>query len=120
MRRERRFSRKYPTWRDALPDACEALFELNRYAKHESCTSTNREEIYNLKNGLIRLLYEQGFATDFYEHHLKLEAKPCWTCGGTGEYWTGEDCRKCGGTGDYLSAKTVFFLVFKFAIGARI
>src|SRR4051812_43590706 len=45
-KRKTKFANQYKSWRDALPIACEILSNLNRYAKHESCSSKHREEIY--------------------------------------------------------------------------
>jgi hypothetical protein len=139
-RRFAKFERKYSDlWKSALPDACAFLFDLNRYAKHQACTAANRDEIYSLKNSLIRLLYTNGFCNTCYVHNTELPAQPCWSCGGTGIWasehsdddwdgddWDGddwddtdEDCRKCKGTGIYRKPKALAFLCFRFAIGEK-
>ena len=116
-RRVARFARKYSSWTAALPDACKFLFDLNRYAKHDSCTGPHRDEIYGLKGDLVELLYKHGYCTDCYLHTTELPAKECWTCDGDGYHWSGEECRKCGGTGIYLPPKTLVFVCFRFAVG---
>jgi hypothetical protein len=54
------FTRRYRerNTAEAIAKACEAMFALNRYAKH-SCTHS--DEIYSVKNRLLELLWDQGF-----------------------------------------------------------
>jgi hypothetical protein len=116
------FRRLYPAWPDALPDACAYLFDLNRYAKHESCSSFERDAIYELKNDLIRVLYMAGYSTECYLHTSELPEQECFGCAGTGT-WTGwrtgdsDVCRKCNGTGVYRPSKTLQFVCFRFVVG---
>jgi hypothetical protein len=124
--REARILRRYPTWRDALLPACESMFNLNRYAKHESCRS--RDEIYDLKNGLVELLYVRGFSTECRVHSTWLPEKICFACDGTGTetdyYGLGESdiavgCSRCGGTGVYREAKELRFMAFRFSVDGQ-
>src|SRR3954453_4611341 len=90
-KRSTKFASQYKSWRDALPTACEILFNLNPSAKHESCSSQHREEIYSLKNEFIRLLYEQGLSTECWRHTVKTEPRLCF-CDRKDE-----DCERCYG-----------------------
>lgn len=81
----------------SLRVAAEEMYRLNLFAR-----STGRhpitDQIYMLKNGFIRYLYQHGYCTEVKLHSQKRE---CYTCEGTGEYWTGEECYRCHGTGVY-------------------
>jgi hypothetical protein len=110
-RRNAQFTSTYPNWRDALPSACEMLFHLNQYVKHESCSSKHKETIYDLKNQFIRLLYEQGWSTECWRHTVKTEPRLCF-CGGKEE-----GCERCYGTGIYQ--KTLHYVCFTFVVDGR-
>jgi hypothetical protein len=113
-RRRSGFEGRYQMWRGALPDACRFMHSLNRYAKHQACSVTQRDEIYGLKNGLVELLYRAGYCTACWIHEQVLPAKVCFECGGSGD---GGACDRCDGSGHYLPAKTLRFYVFRFALG---
>jgi hypothetical protein len=134
--REAKITRRFCSWKDALLPACEAMFNLNRYAKHDSCRS--REEIYDLKNQLVALLYQQGACIECLAHERHLPEKICRACDGTGvserdPYLdeieedfgvelvgnTDEKCLRCRGTGIYLPAKTLRDIAFKFMVCGR-
>ena len=106
------FTKKYATWVEALPSAAGFLFNLNRYAKHTSCSQSNKEEIYSLKNRFIELLYNEGYCHAAYEHHKHLPPKECFRC-------DGEGCERCDETGQYLSGVTLEFAVFEFVINGQ-
>lgn len=117
------FTRKYGSPKAALADACEAMFNLNRYAKHRSCTGDHAAEIYRLKHDLIRLLYTDGYCVGCHEHVV--EGKKCFKCDGTGfssgasadyddEY---DGCERCGGSGLYKEPKP--FVVFRFGVAKK-
>jgi hypothetical protein len=110
-RRYAQFANIYESWRDALPTACEILFNLNHYAKHESCSSQHREEIYSLKNEFIRLLYEQGLSTECWRHTVKTEPRLCF-CDRKDE-----DCERCYGTGIYQ--KILHYVCFTFVVDGK-
>lgn len=110
---------RYPAWRDALPDAAEACFALNRYAKHATCSEDHRDEIYRLKGGLVRVLYLLGLAAEVKRHVLELDGLECWGCDGVGTRWDGDDCYRCGGTGWYRKQQTRVFVAFRFQVGGR-
>ncbi len=116
--RHARMIRAYPTWKDALLPACEAMFNLNRYAKHESCRSG--EEIYALKNQLVKLLYEHGACIECLAHERTQAEKECFGCKGTGERWSGEECERCDGTGVYREARILRDIAFKFMVCGRV
>jgi hypothetical protein len=65
-RRERNISSRYPDWRQALPPAAKAMFNLNRFAKYRSCL--NSFEIYALKNRFIQLLCNLGLCVEAHLH----------------------------------------------------
>ncbi len=102
------FEKKYSNAEAAVPYAAQAMFNLNRYAKHDSCANWNRKEIYQLKGKFIKLLYSHGYCEEVYRHHLSAGTKECWYCDGFG-------CASCKYRGDYLQ-KERSFLVFRFYI----
>lgn len=115
-----RFAKRYGTPQDALLDVADAMFNLNRYAKHETCRAGNRTEIYDLKSRFIKWLYDQGYCQSCYLHITVGNSVTCWGCDGTGLWssWDGFDidrCRKCDGTGRYKKKKFEF-AVFRFVI----
>lgn len=111
-----RFIRRYGQPDKALPDAAEAMWNLNRYAKHRCCRPSNRSEIYELKNDLVRLLYARGFCADAYRHVKRLPARECWRCDGSGAGWDGDPCPRCNGTGVYGTSCDRVSIVFRFEI----
>lgn len=84
--------------------AAEAMFHLNRQARQKTMAS---RLIYDLKNRLVRWLYEQGYCRMVSAQQQNLI---CWTCDGTGEYYTGAECWKCDGTGVYASHRLYLFV----------
>jgi hypothetical protein len=85
LRRIAEFDRGYSGWRAAVPEASAGLFSLNRFCKHDACSWQYREEIYELKNRFVQLLYQAGYCTAAWEHRMVLAAKVCRACGGTGD-----------------------------------
>lgn len=67
------FDKRYPSYSDAIGDACNALFNLNRYAKYRACQDSNRSEIYNLKSSLLKYLYLNDYATNISKHTTSKE-----------------------------------------------
>lgn len=117
-KRMAKFSKKYhEDFRSLLRDACSALFSLNHYAKQTKCTSSNREEIYNLKTQLIRVLYQSGLAERVQIHTRQLSARACRRCDGDGYDWGTEECPRCLGTGMLEDAHELRFVEFGFKIG---
>jgi hypothetical protein len=110
-KRNAKFANQYKSWRDALPTACELLFHLNRYTKHESCSSQHREAIYSLKNEFIQLLYTEGLCTECWRHTVKTEPRLCF-CNRKDE-----NCERCYGTGIYQ--KVLHYVCFTFAVGGK-
>ena len=92
------------------------MHNLNRYAKHRTCSRANQTEIYDLKNRFVELLYTRGCCTACWIHVLVLPAKRCNACYGSGD--DGE-CDRCGGSGIYLSEKRLRFYVFKIQVGGQ-
>lgn len=108
-----KFVKKYGSPGKAMLDASQALFNLNRYCKHKSCSKMNKEEIYELKNAFIRKLYQLGYCQTVDLHEDK---KACFDCSGTGKRQpfspTGayEECLECLGVGyleDYINGEIV-------------
>jgi hypothetical protein len=107
LERAAEFRRRYTSWSDAMPDACAALFSLNRFAKHGACSMRQREIIYQLKNEMVELLY--SFAVYRKACWLHLVKCECWGCGGNG-------CGRCDGTGVH---HTLEFVAFRFEVGGK-
>ncbi|MGA7742074.1 MAG: hypothetical protein WCE40_09575 [Polyangia bacterium] len=101
-RRCARFSAAYSSWLEALPAACEAMFNLNRYAKWHSCSGAHRDAIYGLKNQLVKLLYERNFCEVAWLHEVTPLVGCCFACNGEGADWSDALCLKCGGSGAYV------------------
>jgi len=106
---------KYKSWRDALPAACASMFNLNRYAAHDSCSRDNRDDIYSLKNDFVRLLYQQGACIECVEHERELPAQYCFGCDEGITDW-GDECPRCDGTGIYRQSRTVVDVLFVFVV----
>lgn len=101
--RMRAFGERYGDWRAALPDACAAMFSLNRAAKHPGYR-VDRLVIYGLKDGLIELLHgTPGFCVGCFRHLVRY---PCWSCDGAG-------CGRCGGNGVH---HILGFICFQFVV----
>lgn len=79
----------------SLQVAAEEMYRLNVFARHAG-RNILTDEIYTLKDLLIKYLYLRGYCV---EVKLHLQKRMCFSCNGTGEYWTGQDCHKCSGTG---------------------
>ena len=117
-RRMDRFARKYPRVTSVLPDACTAMFNLNRYAKWSSCSRDHNKEIYDLKNRFVELLYSHRLADRVYLHIQPLPEQLCHRCAGIGQDgWSDDECERCDGTGIYREATELVFVVFSFLIG---
>lgn len=102
------FEKRYGNPEAALPAACEALFNLNRYTRHPTCSGANRTEILDLKTKLVEHLYSLEKYTDRVEKLTKtLPAKECFDCEGAG-------CERCDHTGEYAPARDVASYVFTF------
>lgn len=115
-RRAARLAEIYTDWRNALPAACNYLFDLNRYAKYRECGPFLRERIYGAKNQLIEVLYQHGYSTECYEHHSESPARICFCCDGTGHGDNLDNCGRCGGSGIHEPAKRLTFITFKFNV----
>ena len=113
---EKRYSNDLPGLHLA---AANAIFNLNRYTKHASCSNGNQLEIYKLKNNFIRLLYSADYCESVYHHEKNLQPKLCFGCDGTGKASVQQACEKCYGTGEYHAAKTLIFVVFRFLVGKQ-
>jgi hypothetical protein len=142
QQRRLKLQERYPDWHQALAPAADALFDLNRYAKWDTCSRKHREAIYGLKGGLIRLLYQLGYATEVKLHHVPREGLRCRRCNGTGQAddgaWDDVDrhgrdqwldpldedldaggCRRCGGSGWYRPPDELTYVAIRFAIDGR-
>lgn len=110
------FKKRYGGQKAALVDAAEGMFNLNRYAKHDSCAAYNRREIYSLKNRFVRALYQGGYCKGAYVHINRLPRQTCRRCNGSGLWGSVAPCRKCRGTGIYKKSKELIYYVFQFVI----
>lgn len=113
------FTKKYSDKKDAIQDVCVSMFNLNRYCKYQSCSAANRETIYNLKNRLIKYLYQNSYCSRVYMHTKYYSDKICFRCNGSGvslEDGYLDDCSDCMGTGIYQSKNEKKYYVFDFVI----
>lgn len=97
---------------DAVEAAAEALFSLNRYAKHDSCTAKHKTEIYELKNQFIEWSVNNGYLTGWNKHYITQPEKTieCF-CVQRG-YW---GCDRCDeGVYRRFSTRTLEFAVLQF------
>lgn len=124
--RDRRFNNRFPNWREALPDAAEAMFNLNRYAKHSSCKRENRTDIYALKNRILKLFHFLGFCETAHLHTVPVLGKRCYSCSGSGYsddnagfYDIDGICHNCDGSGWYEYPFTAEFVCFKFLVADK-
>lgn len=118
------FVKRYSTPAQAQGDVADAMFNLNRYAKHETCAARNRAEIYHLKERLIERFLQFGLCSSVALHIQKLQKQSCWGCAGTG-LWADKDtgeldnCQQCRGSGVYNSARELKFYIFSFQVGSK-
>lgn len=82
--------------------AAEWMYRLNVFARSVGRVPVS-EQIYDIKNVLIKYLYQNGYATEVKMHKQEFE---CW---GSYMYGCGKDCEKCGGTGVYRTVKLYSF-----------
>ena len=107
-----RYVAKFPC--KGISMAAEAMFVLNRGAKHHEF----RHDIYRLKSVFIEWLYKQGYCRKVQRQTQTLV---CYHCSGSGvdpySGWRGiehDSCERCGGSGIYAS-HTLY--QFTFSIG---
>lgn len=105
LTRVRRFEAELRTEEQMLGAACEAMYSLNRAAKAWHLSRAQRDEIYGLKDRLVRVLYERGRCGECVRHLVERE---CWNC------W-GEGCWRCL-NGVYT---THYFVCFRFEVGGK-
>jgi len=96
----------------SLRVAAEWMYRLNVFARSIGRHQV-RDHIHLLKDDFIKYLYQHGYCR---EVRLHVQKKECWSCDGTGEYWTGEECWKCHGTGTF--SKTELY-AFRFNIEGK-
>jgi hypothetical protein len=129
LKHHAKYAAKYGSWQKALPAACDYLFELNRHTKSFGYRLARMmdkpDDIYDLKNQMVELVYKGGYSTDCYLHNkTELPAKSCWSCGESGQrtdsfFGSTEQCQRCYGTGIYLGPKTLTFVCFRFLVGEK-
>lgn len=109
------FAKRYSEWQEAIPLACEYMFNLNRYAQYSICRS--KEQIYDLKNQFIQVLYQRtAYTTSTALHYLAYPAKICYECEGRGQSFPDEPCYYCAGSGEYLPPSRLDFVSFIFKV----
>lgn len=106
-RRQRREARR---WLGANLDQARrivatCMYHLNHFARHAQYPT--KGAIYELKDHLLEHLTTSGCLV---RQELHEQIKPCWSCEGTGEHWTGDLCWKCNGTGIYASILLDYFV----------
>lgn len=114
--------RYYGGWWMGVQDACEALFQLNRWAKHYDCPPRQKTEVYALKNRFLQMLWELGYCEQAYLAHTPKRELTCYGCDGTGRrtyYDCGEtdECWRCNGTGIYRTVGGNPYWALKFRVG---
>lgn len=107
------FAKCYGSPCAALPDACEALFNLNRYTRHATCAPEHRAIILDLKSALIGHLYRAEEFTDRVEKLTRtLPAQECNRCEGAG-------CERCDNSGQWRAEREVASYVFTFTVNKQ-
>jgi hypothetical protein len=106
---------RYPQWREAVRSAADALFSFNRFAKWARCSRLRCRELYDLKDAMIRLLYEGGYCCGLAVHTVAQD-EPCAVCEGAGIDWQGLACARCAGSGTVPSEGLLEYLAFCFQI----
>lgn len=81
--------------------AAESMFRLNRAAKGGWSESST----YEMKNHLVRILYQKGYCTRVL---MAVQTLECWHTRGYMEGWT-DHCPKCNGTGVYARHELYHF-----------
>ena len=85
-----------------------AIWVLNKLVK--IVQSPLKKEVYSIKDRL--LVYWSDFLVE--GRAVRVESKPCWTCGGSGEGRYGDHhCYECCGSGVYRSS-TLYEVRYKF------
>jgi len=107
------FENKYHDHLEALPLVCHYLFNLNRYPKHASCSQENKEEIYSIKNEIIKFLYNNHYCirvTEDFEEKFYHELE-CRNCHGWG-------CEECDYSGIYSEERNerIMYYCFYFSV----
>lgn len=98
-----KFKEEFPTVNDCIIQSAKLLYSLNRFAKYRYCSS--KEEIYALKNVLIKIFCDFGFVKNIKTHHQKTDGKICFAC-------EGEGCERCY-DGYFILPTTLKFLLFE-------
>ena len=80
----------------SLAHAAEWMYRLNVTARAIGRHPIT-DQIYELKNELVKYLYQHGFCTELKLHSQK---RMCRSCDGTGDYY-GQECDRCDGSGVY-------------------
>lgn len=96
-----------------IANAANWMYRLNVFARQKGRHAIV-DQVYALKNDLIRYLYQHGYATEVLLHEQK---RICYACDGTGEHWTGGECFKCDGTGVF---SVTGLYAFRFLVDGRV
>ena len=116
IKRFQQFSRKYGSREKALKDVCDAMFSLNRHAKHRRCTEKHREIIYDLKSSLLRKLCAENRIDKIEIHTKYIPGKSCFRCDGSGFSVNGDPCDRCCGSGYYRFDDELIFYLFSLEV----
>lgn len=112
------FRQQYSSWRDALPDACRGLVELDHYCGHRSCKEATKRVVYDLKTELAQVLYDEGGTRNVYCFDRVFPRQTCWACAGSGRQH-GRPCNHCDGTGVWRPKESVGYVQFEFCVAGQ-
>jgi hypothetical protein len=124
-----RQAREWLRHNDPALVACQAMFRLNRYAMLLRRKSAERDRLYEMKNQMVRLLFDQGRCAACSTDIQELSCRHCqagishWWDSPWGDDWDeaehdphGHSCEWCNGTGVY---KTITLYRFVFDVDGR-
>jgi len=90
--RYRKIARRARPYSSSPALVAKAMLRLNQHAHHRY---SGKEQIYALKNGLLRYWYQRGYLV----HVARIrQVLYCRACGGSGMDWY-DNCGRCRGTG---------------------
>lgn len=111
---EDQFYVKYTRKSEAIKDATQAMYLLNRFCKNKRlCSNEQKEAIYELKAKWVNFLYDSGYCIE--AHLQQVKAPTCPSCQDRADFPKGEFCASCGRKGGIKDE----FYVFRFKVGKR-
>lgn len=111
---EDRFYIQYTKKSEAIKDAAQATYILNRFCKNKRlCSYETKEEIYQLKGQMVNYLYEKGLCIESYRQKIKMPN--CDICKDRPAFKKDKKCNSCGRKGGLNDQ----FYVFRFKVGNK-